>query len=39
MKDDFLKNQLPSTFKNISLLKITPDEIKKMYEDYINSTK
>jgi GntR family transcriptional regulator len=36
MKDDFLKNQLPVMFRSTSLLRISPGEIKKMYEDYLN---
>lgn len=35
MKEDFLHNQLPVMFRNISLLRFTPGEIKKMYEDYL----
>ncbi len=37
MKDEFLKVELPALFRSISLLHITPDEVKKMYEDFLKT--
>ena len=36
MKKEFLSDQLPTLFRSISLLKISPDEIKDMYQGYLN---
>jgi GntR family transcriptional regulator len=38
-KGDFLNNQLPEIFKTISLLKISPNDIKILYEGYLSSNK
>lgn len=39
MKQDFLNNQLPSLFKTINLLHISPEEIKNLYSEYLSAQK
>ena len=38
LKDEFRNEHLPVLFRSISLLKMSPQELSKMYEDYLNST-
>jgi len=39
MRKEFLETSLPQLFKNISLLKFTPDEIRDLYQAFLNQNK
>ncbi len=39
LKDEYCSEHLPDLFRRISLLKISPQELVQMYEDYLNETK
>ncbi len=36
LKDEYRQEHLPALFRRISLLKITPQELSLMYEEYLN---
>ena len=38
LKDEYRSEHLPALFRSISLLKISPEELSKMYENYLNET-
>jgi DNA-binding transcriptional regulator YhcF (GntR family) len=37
LKEEYRMEHLPDLFRRISLLKITPQELSKMYQDYLNN--
>jgi DNA-binding transcriptional regulator YhcF (GntR family) len=39
LREDYLQNKLPSTFRKLSLLKLTPDDVKNLYTEFLNNNK
>jgi GntR family transcriptional regulator len=36
LKEDYLSNKLPIIFRTLSLLKITPEDVKDLYAKFLN---
>jgi DNA-binding transcriptional regulator YhcF (GntR family) len=36
LKEDYLSNKLPTIFRTLSLLKLTPEDVKDLYAKFLN---